>query len=244
MSEFWYTPQTMRALKGETHRSFEMFSLTHLFWFAVLAVGLIWVFAVYRKYTPEKKKKAYIILTALLLIDEVAKYIMTVATNQWLWQFLPLHLCSIQIFVCLWHTVRPCTLNKEILYALCIPGAVLALVSPSWMPLPLANFMHLHSATVHVMLLIYPFMILADGFKPNIKNLWKVLAFLFAVGIPVYGINMLLKTNFLFLMRTDNNPILNLVASIFGKFYLVGLAVLLSLVCFLVYLPWVFVKKK
>ena len=244
MSEFWYTSQTMRAIKGETFRSFELFSPTHLIWIALVILSSIWVFTIYKKFDDTKKRKVYVILTVLMLADELLKYIITLATNQFLWQFLPLHLCSINLFVCLWHTIKPNPLCKEILYALCIPGAIIAFVSPAWQPLPLWNFMHLHSGTVHLFLLLYSLLILADGYRPQIRNLPKVLLFLGVVAVFAYGINKVLDTNFLFLMRTDNNPLLLLVSNIFGKFYIIGLGVLISLICLLVYLPWVFIRKK
>ena len=40
------------------------------------------------------------------------------------------------------------------------------------------------------------------------------------------GLNALWGTNFMFLSRTDNNPMLNLVANIFGKFYVLGMGLL------------------
>ena len=135
MSEFWYTSQTMRALKGETYRSFELLSPTHLFWLAMTLLAVIWAFTWFRKQDEKTKTKAYRILTALLLADEIFKYVVTLATGQFEWQFLPFHLCSINLFVCLWHTLRPNTTAKEILYTICIPAALIALLTPAWMPL-------------------------------------------------------------------------------------------------------------
>ncbi len=244
MSEFWYTSQTMRALKGETYRSFELLSPTHLFWLAITLLAVIWAFTWFRKQDEKTKTKAYRILTALLLADEIFKYVVTLATGQFEWQFLPFHLCSINLFVCLWHTLRPNTTAKEILYTICIPAALIALLTPAWMPLPILNFMHLHSATVHIMLLLYPLMLLADGFRPNIRNIYKVLIFLVLAAALAAGLNALWGTNFMFLSRTDNNPMLNLVANIFGKFYVLGMGLLVVLVLIIMYLPWLIFRKK
>ena len=220
MNEFWYTSQTMRAIKGATYRSFELLSPTHLFWLGLTLLMTIWTFTWFKKQNPETKTKAFRILTVLLLADEIFKYVVTLATGQFEWQFLPFHLCSINLFVCLWNTLRPNTTAKEILYTICIPAALIALLTPAWMPLPILNFMHLHSATVHIMLLLYPLMLLAAG------------------------LNALWGTNFMFLSRTDNNPMLNLVANIFGKFYVLGMGLLVIVVLIIMYLPWVIPSKK
>ena len=244
MNEFWYTSQTMRAIKGATYRSFELLSPTHLFWLGLTLLMTIWTFTWFKMQDPETKTKAFRILTVLLLADEIFKYVVTLATGQFEWQFLPFHLCSINLFVCLWNTLRPNTTAKEILYTICIPAALIALLTPAWMPLPILNFMHLHSATVHIMLLLYPLMLLADGFRPNIKNIGKVLIFLVCAAILAAGLNALWGTNFMFLSRTDNNPMLNLVANIFGKFYVLGMGLLVIVVLIIMYLPWVIPSKK
>ncbi|MBR2999492.1 MAG: TIGR02206 family membrane protein [Oscillospiraceae bacterium] len=244
MNEFWYTSQTMRKLKGETFRSFELFSPTHLFWLGVTLICVILAFTWFKKQNEKVKRKEYVTLTVLMLIDEVLKYIVTVATGQFEWQFLPFHLCSVNLFVCLWNTLKPNKVAKSILYAMSLPGALIALLTPAWMPLPLLNFMHLHSATVHIMLLLYPILLLVDGFRPDIRDLPKVALFLAAVALLAMGLNAMWGTNFLFLARTDNNPMLNLIANVCGNLYQVGLLVLVLVVWVLMFLPWEIGKKK
>ncbi|MBQ8994596.1 MAG: TIGR02206 family membrane protein [Oscillospiraceae bacterium] len=244
MDEFWYTSQTMRALKGQNYRSFELFSPTHLFWLCLTAVFVVLTFTWFKKQSEATKTKIYRIVTVLMLVDEVLKYVITLATGQFEWQFLPFHLCSINLFVCLWNTLRPNKLAKEILYAMSLPGALIALLTPAWMPLPILNFMHLHSATVHILLLLYPIMLLADGFRPDIRDLPKVMLFAIGAGILATFLNSIWGTNFLFLARTDNNPMLNLVANVCGKFYQLGLVALVLIVWILIFLPWVRSSKK
>lgn len=66
----------------------------------------------------------------LMLADEFMKQTVLLYTGQWNVTYLPLHLCSINIFVCWYDAIHQSRWSKEILYALCIPGAVVAMLSP------------------------------------------------------------------------------------------------------------------
>ena len=209
MNEFWYTSQTMRAIKGATYRSFELLSPTHLFWLGLTVLMTIWTFTWFKKQSPETKTKAFRILTVLLLADEIFKYVVTLATGQFEWQFLPFHLCSINLFVCLWNTLRPNTTAKEILYTICIPAALIALLTPAWMPLPILNFMHLHSFTLHMLLALYPIVLTANGeIKTRAKDIPRCLMLLIGLAAVVYCVNVLLGTNYFYLMKAPKgNPL-------------------------------------
>ena len=52
-------------------------------------------------------------------------------------------LCSINVFVCLYNTLTDRSWCKEELYALCIPGAALALLCPSWRAVPGLSLIHI-----------------------------------------------------------------------------------------------------
>ena len=243
MDEFWYTPATMREIKGNGYQAFKMFGPTYCFWLILLVLLCVLGKIFFPKMSQEKRHKVYVILTWLMLIDEVAKYVMTLLTHQFEWQLLPFHLCSINIFVCLWHTLHPTETAKEALYSICIPAALVALLSPNWICLPLFNFMHIHSALMHVLLILYPWLILCEGYRPNPKNILKVLAYLLCATGVAFVVNSLVDTNFFFLRGHNNNPALILISNIFGKFYLVGLIALVLVVLFLMYLPWLFRRK-
>lgn len=152
---------------------------------------------------------------------------------------LPLHLCSINIFVCWYDAIHQSRWSKEILYALCIPGAVVAMLSPSWQRLPVWNLLHLHSYSIHVLLILYPVLLLAGGFRPQVHHIRWVLAFLCAIATPIFFLNRLLKTNFFFLNDPQGNAITAFFAHCFGeRFYLLGFLPVLAAVLLLLYLPW------
>ena len=245
LDTFWKTAQTLQQELGSGYTAFSLFSPIHLGWLALCAAACVGLGLLYRRAAPETRRRLLIGLTAYMLLDELAKYAVTLATGQWSWNFLPLHLCSINIFVCLYHTLRPGDRSREILYALCLPGALLAMLSPSWQSLPVWNFMHLHSATIHIALFLYPVLLLAGGFRPDPRRIPFVLLFLAAVSVPVYFLNKWLGTNFLFINGWQNNALTRALAAVFTpQAYLLGFVALIALLLLVLYLPWVFASAR
>ena len=244
MSEFWYTKSTMDKLNPDYLR-FEHFSLLHLSITAAFILIIIAAMIFYKKLDQNGKQKFLWTMSVLLIADELWKHIGSFATGQWEWEFVPLHLCSINIFVCVINSIKRDDLTSEILYALCVPGASLALLMPTWTNLPFWNFMSLHSNSVHVLLLMYPLLLLAGGFRPNFRRLPKVFLVLLFECVPIFFLNKILDTNFFFLNGTANNPVLEILAEIFGKnLYFLGMPFLLVVVWAAMYLPWHIIEKK
>ena len=105
--------------------------------------------------------------------------------------------------------------------------------------------MSLHSNSIHVLLEMYPLLLLSGGFRPNAKRLPKVFLILLCECVPIFFINKLLGTNFFFLNGTAGNPVLKLLAEIFGKdLYFLGMPFLLVVVWAVMYLPWHLIEKK
>ena len=181
------------------------------------------------------------VLTVLLLADELLKDVSSLATGQFVWAFLPFHLCSINLFICVWYALRPNDLAAEVLYALCLPGAAAALLFPSWQAVPLWNVMHLHSSTVHTMLVLFPVLLLAGGFRPDVRRLPKVFGVFCLDVLAAALVNHLCGTNFMFLRGSYGNAALGLIEQVFGTGpgYLAGMMLLVLLVWTALYTPWV-----
>ena len=123
------------------------------------------------------------------------------------------------------------------LYTVGIPGAMAALLFPSWTRLPLGNFMHLHSFTVHILLAMYPITLgLSGELAPSLKKLPQYLLWLVGMAIPIYGINLLLDTNFMFLMYAEEGNPLYLFEQMWGN-HLLGFPVLITAVLIVMYAP-------
>ncbi len=234
----------MEDVYGEGFASFTHFSLPHFIFIGFFLLAAIAVPLIYKKQDKKTRRKMLIGLTWLILADEALKQAVSISTGQFTPNYLPFHLCSVNIFVSAFHTYHPTKLTENFLYYLSIPGGLLAILMPTWTPLPFLNIFSIHSCTVHILLVLYPLLLLVDGARPDMKNMPRVLLLLLLLCIPGVISNAIFDTNFMFLNGSENNPILKLFEGWLGDFYFILLVPLLFIVWGIMYLPWHFVKIK
>lgn len=239
MQYFLDTVETIPQGQGFAH-----FGGIHLMWLAafiiILVVNCIW----YRR-LGEKGRNIWNKTVAVLLIaDELFKMGFLFIGGNYTWHYLPLHLCSINIFLIAVHAWKPSDLLGNFLYTICIPGTMAALLFPSWTKLPLLNGMHLHSFTVHILLALYPIVLTCGGkIIPSVKRLPKCLGLLALMAIAILGVNLLLDTNFMFLMYAEEGNPLYWFAQNWGS-HLWGFPVIIAGVLIVMYLPVELLRKR
>ena len=220
MQKFHSTAETIPDGMG-----FSLFSPLHLAWLLLFLAAAVFCSLLYRRLSPADRKRARYLFAVLLIADELFKVVCLLIGGNFLYGYLPFHLCSINIFLIAIHAVRPCRLLGSFLYTVCIPAAAAALLFPTWTSLPLCNFMHQHSSTIHNLQAVNPIMLTA-----------RCLAFLALLAIPVYAINLLLGTNFMFLMYAPKGNPLYWFGQTFGN-HLIGYPFLIAAVVALMFLP-------
>ena len=216
---------------------FPLFGATHLIWLAVCLAFVVTSCIVYRNLRSTQREKMRLIFAAALIADEIFKYIILFVGDRWLPEYLPFHLCSVNIFVIALHCVRPAKLTDNFLYTVCIPGALSALLFPNWAVLPFPNLMHLHSFTIHALLVAYPVMLTYAGeIRPSTRYVPKCILLMLVLGIPGIICNLLLDTNFMFLMYADPGNPLYVFKQMWGN-HLLGLPVLMAAVIVVMHAP-------
>lgn len=222
---FWDTGFTVPAGQG-----FSLFGWGHLLWLVLWIFLCVILGILYHKWNDQKQLVCRSILAGLLLIDELFKVISTSLTGRFQLDFLPLHLCSINIFLILADVFRPSDSLREILYAVCLPGAFFALLFPGWSYLPLWNALCIHSFTAHILLFLYPFLLICGGFRPCFLRFLKLLPLCLLTVAGVYCFNQTFGTNFMFLRYAGTgNPLSLFEAALGSPGYLVGIPVLCTL---------------
>lgn len=233
MEHFLDTIETI----GEGY-GFPLFGAQHLATLALFVGFTALCCRVYGAAGEEKRARMRKLFAALLLADELFKHAGLLIGGNFEWSYLPLHLCSINIFLIAIHAWNPKNrVLGSFLYFVCIPAAIAALLFPTWTELPLLNFMLLHSTSVHMLLACYPIMLFCAGeIRPDLRALGRSILLLGAMAVPIVGINLLLDTNFMFLMYAPEGNPRAWFAAHFGS-HLIGFPVLIALVCGVMYLP-------
>lgn len=245
MDDFWKSYGITAQEYGAAYQCYPLFGRVHCVELTLSAAFLVGMALWYRRSSTHARKKIRAGVTLALLADEAFLLLGMALTGQWEWSYLPLHLCSIHVFVCLYDTLTDSAWCKEELYALCIPGAVLALLCPGWLNVPSWwSLINLHSVSLHVLLVLYPLLLVVGGDRPSVRQLPQVLAFLFGTALPVYFLNKPLHTNFYFLNNPHANAITEAFARLFGeRAYVLGFLPAVAVVLAIMYLPWVIAEN-
>ena len=188
MNDFWKSYDITHAELGPNFRCYPLYGKIHLIELALSLVFIVGMALWYRRSSASARRHILVGVTIALLADEAALLLGMALTGQWNWSYLPLHLCSINVFVCLYNTLTDQNWCKEELYALCIPGAALALLCPSWLDVPSWwTLINLHSISIHALLVLYPVLLVVRGYRPSARRAPQVLAFLFGSALTIYA---------------------------------------------------------
>ena len=241
MQYFWETVESLKAAKIK-NVGFEHFDSTHMMWLVITLIVCSVFSILYIRADNKKRRTLRITLASIILVAEIIKLVGITATGSFTVKYLPLHLCSINIFIIAIHAFKPAKTLDNFLYLLGIPGAFLAMLIPTWTELPLANFMHIFSFGVHVFLLAYPIMVTVGGdIKPELRYVPKVLALLIFFAAVAWMVNnspagQAVRPNFMFLQSASDIVPLLFFKKRFGT-HLLAFPVILAGVIVLFYAP-------
>lgn len=164
--------------------------------------------------------------------------------------YLPLHLCSLGVFLFLLLSVSRTPKWKgifgEIAVTLILPGSVAALLFPDWAHLyPVWNFMNLYGYLWHSLLVLYPILCLAQGYVHlSIRHMHYDWLFLACVVPPVLVFDRMFHCNYMFVNWPPKGTPLEMIASITGmQYYLAGYAAFSIGVILVIYLMIEVIKK-
>ena len=239
MKYFLETSDTIQEGLGFSH-----FDSLHIAWLLVFAAVTVTCCIVYRKLGEDGRKKMRYAVASLCVLDEWYMVVCLLIGGNYTPDYLPFHLCSINIYLIAFHALKPNRTLENYLYLVGIPGTLAALIFPSWVKLPLANFMHLHSFTLHILLVVYPIMLTAGGdIKPEPRQLPRCLALLLGLAGVALVVNLIFDTNFMFLMEAKPGNPLYIFQQLFGN-HLIGFPIIITAVILVMYLPGIILKKR
>ena len=238
MEYYFETVETIGKGKGFSH-----FDPCHIFWLIFSALILISVSLLYKKASEKNRAVMRYTVSALIIADEIFKIVCLVAYGNFTPKYLPLQLCSINIFVIAIHAFSQSKIIGNFLYTICLPASVIPLIFPTWTELPIENFMHIHSFTIHLLLALYPLMLTVGGdISPRFKYIPACLAVLLLLAGVAFAANQVWETNFMFLRAVSKGNPLYVFKKTFGH-HLIGYPILIPIIIAVMHLPWIVARK-
>lgn len=220
---------------------FSPFGSEHLAVLWLLAVVSALVVALGCRLSWARRQRMLRTMAVTMVVMELCKDLILALQGRFSVGYLPLHLCSMAMFLCLWAAWHPRSdAAGQLLWSLCFSGGMAALLFPDWTDMPLWHFQSVHSFLYHAMLVQFSLIAVLTGqARPRVGRLWKVALFLLPAALVVYGLNLLLGTNYMFLIRPVAGTPLVLCARLPGRLgYLAGYGALTALVLVLLDLPF------
>ena len=237
---FWTSPPNVPEGVG-----FDLFAGEHLIMFAVMAGIAAVLVVIYAKANDARRRIIRLSIgISVLFLELVLRQGIFLALGIYTPDILPLHACAIATFCVFIDAVKPNSWTREYIYAMGTWGPVCALLFPDWVNQPILNLYTWQAFLIHALLIAYALMILVTKeFRPSVRNLWKVLAIMAVFVTASILCNNYLGTNFWFLATAVPGSPLEPIQSLAGGFYIPLLALLLTVLWTLMYLPWSIKKR-
>ena len=219
--------------------AFELFGAAHLAVLALVAAGAAAMLAFGRDRTDLTKKRLRAAFVTILVVNELLWHVWAFSTEQYLLKrMLPLHLCSLMV----WVTVIALTTNNRrffgLLYFLGVAGAAQALITPDAGPFGFPHFRFLQTMVSHAgVFLAGIYVVAVEAYRPTRATVWKVFAGLNVYALIVWIVNGLIGSNYLFVSgKPESASLLDFMPP--WPWYLLILEGLALTLFFLLWLPF------
>ena len=203
---------------------FDLFGIYHFIWiFGIILFSVISGYC-YQKRDRRDQLRIQKITGCILPAMEIYRDIILLVTGYFNAGFLPLHLCSIALWIAFFFSRTGNRFLGVIYILLCVPGAIGALLFPNWSVYPLFHYMNIHAFTAHGLTVVFGVWLFVSGeIVPEWKEIWIPLVFGLIGFVILYPLNDILDTNFWFLdIPAKDSPLVGIWELTGDKWYLVG----------------------
>jgi len=218
----------------------QTFGIVHLAWVTISVLLILMTILISRRQTEVIRRRIQVTTVYLMVTAHLFCWLWTAIIGHYaITELLPLHLCTLSVFVESAAVLSGRTLLKEFSYCCGLPGAVFALITPVMGGYPLFNYYYLQFAMAHTILILLPLIwIFADGFRPDIRRIPPCFGLLlFFAGIAAF-VNRLIGSNYMFLSFAPTDTPLEIFEAWFGNpGYLIPLTLLVLIVWLILYTP-------
>ncbi len=187
--------------KDYTGGAFVLFGTYHLVALVVVAVAIFLIVRLGQNGSERTRTILRYTLAAVLVLDELSWHLWNALTGQWTIQtMLPLHLCSVLVWLSAYMLVRRSYRIYEFAYLLGIAGALQALLTPD-----AGKYGFPHYRSIQVMLshgsiiAAAVYMTLVEKFRPTWASVRRVLIGGNIYMLAVFVLNFAIGSNSLFI---------------------------------------------
>ncbi|MBM4421807.1 MAG: TIGR02206 family membrane protein [Chloroflexi bacterium] len=189
--------------------------------------------------SPDLRKTLRNTMAAVLIANEAAWHVWNWSVGNWTIQtMLPLHLCSVMVFLSAYMLVTRSDAIYEPLYFLGIGAAIQAIFTPDLGLYGFPHFRFFQTFISHGLIVTAAiYMTVVEGYRPTLKSFRNVI-----VGANIYMlfvgvINWLIGSNYLFIAHKPETPSL---IDVLGPWpwYILGLEAVGLLTCAILYIPF------
>lgn len=226
-------------VKDYTGEPFNLFGSGHLI--ALIIILLINLSFIWLRKSKNAKIKDGVRYTiaALLVISEGSWHIWNIAIGEWTIQtHLPFHLCAVLVWTSLIMLLSKNYYIYEFAYFLGIAGASQALLTPEAGIYGFPHYRVFQTITAHGSIVTAAiFMTVVEGYRPYWSSLKRVFLWTNIYMIVVTGINLLIKSNYLYtLHKPPSASLLDILGP--WPWYLISVEIVALILCILLYLPF------
>lgn len=179
---------------------FVLFSNQHLI--AILVIILVGIFIILtqRKAPIEQRLKIRWLMAIILVINESTWHFWNWTIGEWSIQtMLPLHLCSILVWLCAFMLITKNRTIYEFAYLIGIAGALQAILTPDLGQYAFPHYRYFQVFISHGLIIISAlYMTFVEGFRPTWKSVKKVAIYGNLYLLFVFILNLLIGSNYLF----------------------------------------------
>jgi hypothetical integral membrane protein (TIGR02206 family) len=188
--------------------AFVLFGPSHLVAIGIMAAAIVFLGVRGRSFSPGAKRILRFGLAGILVANEIAWHVWTIATGQWSARtMLPLHLCSITCWLSIVGLLRPSQISFEYVYFLGITGAGHTVITPNIGPY---GFPHIHFFLTLVghagIVVAAAYLTFVEGFRPTWKSLWRVFGWTNLYLVNIFLLNLGLGSNYMYVSHKPETP--------------------------------------
>jgi len=224
---------------------FKLFGAAHVVALAVVATIILFLFYLKRRKSDRLNLFFRLLVALLLIVDELMYHAWNIHIHEWtLQKMLPLHLCSLFVWLCAVMLLTKSRSIYEFAYFVGIGGAFQVLLTPD---IGAYNFPHFRFFQVflsHGLIIVSAlYMTIVEGCRPTGASLKRVFLWLNGYMVFVYVVNLLVGGNYLFIMhKPETASLLDLLGP--WPVYIIVAEAVAFITFFLLYLPfWVMDKR-